>query len=404
MHTSLGLILSNTLAQVIGTATALSFTILGARLLSVTDYGELRYVMTLLPLIMAISLPGFDSIILRMTGLGVAVPLVRVLAVRMLAGCIGSIFIVLVLVMYSERISNALFFLLVVTLVALPFFETATGYRNYLLGCGLTSVGNRLLLRARFGALVILLFLIFLIYVTDVNPLWIYPAWIASTVLATFSSSLRVLIRVFPKNIQWRRFDGYLPMRGAASATLAGLVYTFAFSLDKLGIHSALGPEQLALYSLLIMVPQELAKLLDSNITLFYRDLFLARKGFLLSRVVPYAIFTLFVLFVYILSFYFLSAEIFGASYRYPFTLVALSTLLFFGQSLEYFVAHRTLVIGGANAMFGYSLFNLAATVAAVWIGLSTGQLAMLILTLFVKQLTTASIFGFTIRRSTNAL
>jgi hypothetical protein len=404
MRKNLGFIFRNTIGQVIGTVSALIFTVLAARLLTISDYGELRYVLALLPLAMTITLPGFDSIILRFSGLGVRVPLVRILIVRILAGCIGSVIILFALIVYSGHISNTLFFLLIVTLLALPFFETATGYRNYLLGQGLTRLGNSLLLQARLGALFLFILFVILINCLDINSLWIYPAWMASVIFSTLSSSLRVLLKLRKNNFQWRRFNGRMPVREAFASTLAGLIYTLAFSLDKLGIYSEFGPEQLAFYTLLIMVPQEMAKLVDSNINLFHRTLFFSKKQVIPSRIKSIAVISIIILATYVVAFHQFSAIIFGALYQYPFSIIAFSTLLFFGQSLEYYVIHRTLAVGGANSILAYSLLNLCATLIAVCIGVMFDSLGGLIITMFIKQIVFSVVFSFFMRKFFNVI
>lgn len=404
MSGRVGLIAGNSLAQAVGTASALIFTILGTRLLSVVDYGELRFVMILLPLAMALSLPGFDSVILRATGLRAMVPLARILVTRMLAGCLGSLLIAGALIVFADQIGEALRFLLVATAVLLPLFETATGYRNYLLGKGLRNSGNRLLLQARFGSLALFLAIAAMIQPLGIAALWIYPAWMASTILFTLLSALRVLLKRSRSGFHWRRFGGRLPLSEAVAATLAGVVYTFAFSLDKLGVRTTLGPEQLALYSLLIMVPQELAKMVDSNISLFYRDLFFSRDRPQEKTMARYIGFALLGMAAYVLAFHWLSALIFGPAYHYSIGLVALSSLLFAGQSMEYFIIHRTLAMSGARAMFGYSLCNLFATSLVVWSGLTLGGVVGLILGLVAKQITLPVAFGIIVRKPVNAL
>jgi hypothetical protein len=399
MSGRIGLIASNSFAQAVGTASALLFTVLGTRLLSVADYGELRFVMIVLPLAMALSLPGYDSVILRATGLRARVPLVRILVTRMLAGCLGSLLIVGALIVFADQIGDSLRFLLVTTAMLLPMFETATGYRNYLLGRGLRNSGNRLLLQARLGGLALFLAIAATVQPLGIAALWIYPAWMVTTILFTLLSALRVLLRRNRSGFHWRRFGGRLSLSEAVVVTLAGVVYTFTFTLDKMGVRTIMGPEQLALYSLLIMVPQELAKLVDSNIALFYRDLFFSLYRPQGKTVARYLGFALLGLVAYVLTFHCLSALIFGPAYHYSIGLVALSSLLFVGQSTEYFIIHRMLAMSCARVMFGYSLCNLFATSLVVWVGLTLGGVVGLILGLVVKQITLPVAFGIVVRK-----
>ncbi len=404
MKKRLGLIASNSFNQAIGIISALLLALVGARLLSVAEYGELRYAMTLLPLLMALSLPGLNPVTLRNTGLQAAVPLDRIFLTRLLTGCQGSLLIVAVLLIYVDTISDTLYFLLVATAVLLPLFETTNGYHTYLLGRGLAAAGTRLQLYARLGGLALFLVLIGLIYSLDIHALWIYPAWMVSTIIPTLMVSMRILIRRTQIGFQRRRFFGHIPIGQGVTATLAGLTYTLAYALDKLAIRFDMGAEALALYSILVMIPLELAKLVDSNILVFYRDLFFPRgkiHPFSISRsITPIVL----LLIIYVFAFHWLSALIFGPAYQYPIFMVALSSLLFIGQSLEYFFIHKTLAISGAHVMFGYSLCNLCVTAAAVWGGLAIGGLPGLIIGLFFKQLIMLFTFKIFLKKPVHGL
>ena len=384
------LIGKNMIAQGLGTAGILGFTILATRKLSIADYGELRYVMTLLPLLAALTLPGYDSIILRQANLRRPIPMLPILGIRVAGGLLASIFIFLTLLFLPQAITPSLRFFLISSAVLLPLHEVATGYRNYLIGRGLRNRSLDLVLLTRFLGLGFLGLGIGVISVLQLNWLFLYPIYLLGNILSNFFAFGRVTLKRLRVRVAR---SGPKEIRPALLVTLSGLVYTLGYSIDRLGMHQVLGSEALAFYAVLTMIPLEVARLIDTITPLYYRDLFYrgAHVGrsqiiFLLSVLIALVI-------GYTLSFHFFSAAIFGQAYKYQFHQLILAGMLIATLSVEYFCAHRVFVLGGSVLMLTYSLSSLVAGLVAVAIGLYVGGVESLLIALLIKQLSLPLLF-----------
>ncbi len=392
-QSNLSLVAQNTLAQVVGTLTSLAFTVGGARLLSIEDYGELRYVMALLPLLMVFSMPGFDTVTLRKSSLGERIPLGSIFRQRIMTASIGSFVVLLLMFFLAQKLSATLAFLLLATALLLPLFETGTGYRNYLLGRGLQSQGTLFLLRVRLYGFAIFVSLSLLCLYSGKNMIWIYPAWLIANIIPTLFAFSKVAFRCETFIPHDRSKLGDISTLDGLTTTLAGLIYTLAFSLDKLWIRMELGAEQLAMYALLIMVPLEFGKIVDSSIPLFYRKIIRPIGSVNFVNIGIYVLMMALIMLSYICAFYNFSELIFGEPYRYSMKMVVLSSLIIPSLSLEYAGNHIVFIKQGSRGTFFYSASNLIVTGLIVPIGLMIGGMSGLILLLFLKQLLLPTIF-----------
>ncbi|MDE3059507.1 MAG: hypothetical protein KGJ06_00665 [Pseudomonadota bacterium] len=378
----LRLIVRNTVAHGLNIAVGLAFAIAGARLLPVGEYGDLRYAMTLLPLFMAFSLPGYDSIILRSASLRRRVPLLEIFYVRAGGALLGTMLMIGGVILFRESINPVLRFFLLSIAVLLPFFETGTGYRNYLIGVHLREAGLTRVILARLMSLLMIGVFFLLIYACDLPRRYLLPAYLLAMILPTLIMFFAIALR---QHKMPRRL-AQLQMPGALAATLAGLVYTLAFSLDKLMVRQQLGAAELALYGILVMTPQELSKLFDATVPLFYRTLFYSRQAFDLRRTYKAWLALLPLSAAYVICFHALSAFVFGAAYHYAWWPVIVSGILIASQSFEYLNTHRIFAISGSQALFRYSLFSLTMAMPLLAVGLFLGGMEGLMLGLIVKQ------------------
>lgn len=399
MRQHLSLIGKNILSQGLGTVTSLGFTILAARFLSVHDYGELRYVMTLLPLLAALSLPGYDSIILRQSNLREYIPLLSILIVRIAGGLAGTAVVLAVLLTIPDKISETLRFFLISTALLLPLFEVATGYRNYLIGRGLRQRSLNLVLQARLLGLGLLLLLCVAIFLTQASWLYLYPAYLLSSIIAGFYAFGAVMLRRLR-----RPSRGALHLRAALLITLSGLAYTAGYALDRLGVRHSFGAEGLALYALLTMIPLEVARLIDTITPLYYRTLFFTGARLTQRQLALAAALLAILVTGFTVCFYFLSAFIFGPVYRYDLLPVFLAGLMIATLSVEYFCIHRIFALHGSRYSFAYSLASLAAGALAVAVGLALGRVETLLTALLLKQLLVPLTFISLLRKADHGL
>ena len=366
------------------------FIILSSHLLSAAEFGELRFMMTMLPLLMAFSLPGFDAVILRDSNLGLKIPLFKIFRLRFLCALIGSALLIVLIVFSIDDLSNSLLFFFFVTVLLLPLFETATGYKNFLIGRGLVKQSVNLHFLNRIANIV--LFFVFAagLLFTGVSPFWLYPAFLVSVALPTVIISLQVLLQHDGYRIVFRKQSGKVNLQGAVLASTAGLVFTLVYSFDKLWLRGLGGAEILAAYAVLVMIPQELAKLFDMTVPLFYKKLFFQGQSTAAAKLNPSLLFgavaVLFVL-VYTPFFYLFSPWIFGVFYQFEVSEVFVSGLLFGGQALEFYFGHKIFAGYGARAQLVCSFVNLFFGGMAVVVGFMVGDVYGLIIALFIKQL-----------------
>jgi hypothetical protein len=391
--TNLRVVAKNAISHGLLIAIALVFTIGGTHLLPAEEYGELRYAMTLLPLFMAFSLPDYDRIILRNAHLRKRVPLLEMFYVRAAAGLLGSVLILGVVCALKEQINPVQYFVLLWIGLLLPLFETGTGYRTYLIGTGLRDAGLNRVIQARLLTLILLGASLFLIYAFGVNRVWIFPAYLLSLIVPTLLIFFSVALRQRARPTRPLSSIARLDVRAAAVATCAGMIYTLAFSLDKLLVRQYQGSSALAMYAILIMGPQELSKLFDATLPLFYRKLFFAKKTLELHKQWIAGLLVLAATLAYIVIFYRLSGFVFGARYRYPLHSVILSGIMIGSASFEYLNTHRVFAILGPRQFLQYAVVNLIANALMLPAALAAGGIDGLMIGLIVKQLLTPTLF-----------
>ncbi len=387
----ISLLLNAGFAHLLGMIIGFSFSLACARLMPAADFGELRYAMTWLPLLTVFSLPGFDSIILRNTSARISPPLLRILLLRMLGGAIGAATLVALLFLgYLPQHQPALFFFICMA-IALPLFEVGTGYKNYLISTRLRKKGLRLFAQARILTLALLLLTYAIIYSDLINADWVFPAYLAALIIPTFSICLYLALKQDKRGriLRGRLAHGHEALMTSA----AGLVGTLAFSLDKLMVRHDLGAEELAYYSILIMIPQEMARLIDAIFPLFYRRLFLTRQA---GPRVPLLLILgiLLVLYaVYVGGFYTISPLLFGKFYTYPVPLVMTAALLAATGAVEYYANHKIFAILGGRMLALYMALGAALCYSLYTLVLPLAGLIGVMAALMLKHLLLSSIF-----------
>lgn len=386
------LIAKNIGTQGLSSILALGVTIVSTRQLSTSDFGELRFIMTILPLMMACSLPGYDSIILRNTSLRKKTPLWKIFKVRFTSALVGSFVILLAVALLGPEIGETLLFLLITTIFLLPLFETATGYRNFLIGRGLRQQSLNLAIQARLMSLILFSCAVWAILNLQFQALWLYPAYLLSIIFPTIIVFLLVIFPYRDGSFQLREQNGCADIKPAFVTTVAGMLFTFVYLLDKILLRTIEGSESLAYYAILVMIPQEIAKLLDSTIPLYYRKLFFNNSTS--TTIFSHCRVAVFLLILggmlvtsYTFVFYFFSAAVFGEQYNFSFGHVLLAGLMILSQSLEFFFNHKIFATFGSNGQMTCAVCNLFFSAAVISIGLLLGGTLGLILALMAKHL-----------------
>jgi O-antigen/teichoic acid export membrane protein len=374
----------NLLSHGVSAVLAFGFAFASARLLSVGDNGELRYAMTLLPLLMTCTLPGFDSLILRQSAAGRPLALRQVLWIRMSGGLIGAGGVALVIFTFPHGWSPTLLFFMLCTALALPFFETGTGFRNFLVATYQTRAGIRAFFQARAWTLGLLGLGVILLGLLHAPWIWIYPVYLLAMSLPMLMIGLRIALR---QRMGSRVQKPWYSLGSAAMITGASLVYTYTFSLDKLIVHGG-GATVLARYGVLLMIPLELARLIDASLPLFYKSKFMRADAAIVSWrkwLIPGAGLCV-SYFVYVAAFHTGSSLVFGPDYQYSWTEVMMAGLVGVGQGFDYVGKQSLLARWAARGLSLHAAFSLGFALLLFPWAFSVGGTEALMLAILGKQ------------------
>ncbi|GLO59658.1 hypothetical protein MACH09_01660 [Vibrio sp. MACH09] len=365
--------------QVVNASISLFMMYYSARLLSPEDFGNMRYVMSIIPILMALTLPTYDGIVLSSAPNRKKISLKSVTLVRMFGGLVGSLLLIFYSVYFNS--DHSLDFYLFSVVIFLPFFDTCTSYKNYLISIRLKIQALSLFLYNKLASLVIFLALSIFIYVFSIDPLWVFPLYLFSISFPTVFINLAILRRAFNKN----NFKD-LQVSDAIKTTFASCIATFAFSLDKILIHSNLGAEKLALYAILIMFPLEIARMIDAFFPLFYRKLIssdINKNKFLLPKLLA-IIFIISLL--YVVFSYPLLPLVFGEYYTYDIIVVFFSSLMIVSGSLEYYCIQKFYALSKTSLYILYSFVSLVMVYLILKVALMLDDYSYVILGLFARQ------------------
>lgn len=383
------LVFASGLSQILGAFHALLFTYLATNSLSPSEFGDVRYIMSILPILMLFSLPSYDGVILRSIVKKIRLSLFNVTIARVLGGILGSIVLVVYLCANND-LSPELIFLMSCLVLLLPFFETTTGFRNYLIGLRLKSQAVKLLTINKILSIFFLMIAYWSLMLLEVNFLWIFPFYILSLIV--------------PNLISWSSFCHNLStkssintnsiyLKSAIVTTFASGLGTLAFSLDKILIKNNLGSEKLAYYSILVMVPLELAKLVDSLIPIFYRRIMSSPKQIAKSKVIAIVFFCFSSLFLLACFLFFVYPLFFGDFYTYSFFDVLCACFFIISGGVEFYFVHKTYYLGYNRALLLYSFVSVIITFAMLGFLFDFESILLIVVCLFTRQLIQPLIF-----------
>jgi len=371
-------------AQFLGAAIAFSFTFISVKILEPSVYGDMRYVMAILPLFMIGTLPTYDSIILRNTSKKIKTSLYPTSLVRFVGGGVVSLTI-LISLPYLELSSDVLFFLIVVA-IFLPFFDTSTGFKNYLIGARLKKQAIYLYARNRLISLLLLCLFSSLIIFINLDERLILPSYLLAIIIPSFVVFF-IVAKKQNKIFIRKKLKTKLYLKSAFLTTVGGGLGTLSFSLDKLLIHQSLGAEKLALYAILTMVPLELANLVDSIFPIFYRKLILSdNKIKNENKIISIFIILLLLSFYSVISL-FLYPFVFDSFYTFDIILLFVSSLLIISGSYEYYFIHKIYARGQNNLFIIYSAISVVFSYVFINLSLEMNSLVYVLLAVFIRQI-----------------
>lgn len=315
----------------------LLFTFLAARLLSPQMFGELRYVLLLLPFLMVATLPSFDVLVLRECSARSKVNLQAVVRKRMQFGFFGAVIFSIILFSSKDYISKSIYQCLWLAILLLPFYEVTTTYRNYLIGKRLKHRALAIQLRNKIMSIALILICTYFYQQLTPSPASFFLIFLIVTTLPNVVTNLSLRRREDKREYRHVNLDTSLT-REAIVTSLASSIWIISYSLDRLIVERQLGVEQLAYYSILIMIPLMIAQLVDSLIMVFYREIFLSNWKKLNFKNIFFLIISAFIFItIYAQVVHLVYPFIFGEFYSYSLSLCALSGLLIISGSIELF-------------------------------------------------------------------
>lgn len=384
------------IAQAITAAFGLIFTVITARMLSPENFGDLRYLMIILPIIMVSTLPTFDNIILREAASGKKVNLLNILRVRQIFGCFGAIFFMFIGIIFLPNFNRELMVGFFASLILLPFYETMTGYKNYLIGVGLKNQALNILIRNKIISIVLVLISIFWYSQIGVTAYGLFIIFMISNTLPNIITFFGLRLKSRGSYLGATTKTKYI--KEAIITSSASWVWLISYSFDKFYIEKKLGSESLAFYSILLLIPIILTQLIDALIPFYYRNIFYSKKPIISFKSSMYVFIALiFILIPYVIFSYIFYPIIFGSFYTYSLISLIISGMIIISGSLEFLFFHYLYKEKKDYQLFLYNMISLASLYIA-FTSYTNIDLNIILIIISAKQLLLPSLFYLTIK------
>ncbi|QUM79391.1 hypothetical protein HWV01_03255 [Moritella sp. 5] len=363
MHKLFGI---NILTSICSVSISLGFTLFCSRFYSIEEFGDLRYVMTLIPLVVIASLPGFDSVVLKAGFDKSRIKLVDIVKVKFTSSAFICA-VIYCLIEYGYGGDKQYFIVLQYVLLLIPLYELFSSYKNYLIGRGFSRQAASAYFTSKIASVLLFYILLLVVFLFDLEYIYVIPSFLISLIVPQTVIYFRILrLKIFL--LDWKSVPSRTLLLSGASSTVAGAFTTLAFSIDKLMVFQFMGAQYLALYSILIMVPQEIAKLIDSFIPYIYKSLEKYKIDKLDKRVVFIFLSICMFIPVYIFTFSNLSGFVFGKEFVYGYVDISLSTILIMTQSVEFYFTQKIYLNRGAKLFIYHSLVNNVITFSLMYL------------------------------------
>ena len=371
-------------------AHGLLFTFLATRFLDPETFGSLRYVMVLLPFFMLATLPSYDNLILRESSSGALLNLRQIWWTRGIFGLFTAITFGLIVLCIRGRFAADILQGLVLIIFLLPFYETTTGYKNYLIGVGLQKQILNIQVRNKLISIAILGVGILLVNFLEPTLFSFLLVFMLATTIPNFCSHA-ILVFCRPSSaLKTRKIFA----REAILTSFASGVWIASYSLDKIIVAEELGAEALAYYSILMLIPLMTAQLIDGLIPFYYKKFFFGEAQFVnLQVVMVTSVLFLLVIGGYGFLAYTLYSYLFGDFYTYTLTLALFSGVVMATGSIEFFFIHYLYKGKKSRQILAYNLMSLVIVYIALVFVVPSLNYVTVISVMGLKQLALPLIF-----------
>jgi O-antigen/teichoic acid export membrane protein len=373
--------------QVLTAIQGLLFTFLAARLLSPEMFGELRYVLVLLPFLMVSTLPTFDILVLREAASASKINLQDIVKKRGQFGFFGALFFAFILFFTKDNFTSEVFQSLCIVLLILPFYETTTSFRNFLVGKGLRDRALTIQLRNRILSIVLILLGVFIYMQLAPSVAGFLFIFLVCTTFPNIITNFSLKLREESRESKYLKTSDSL-VKEAVFTSLASVIWIASYSFDKLIIERQLGVESLAFYSILVMIPLMIAQLVDGLIMLYYKKIFLSKVSiFTIKNIVSVVFLFSIVICAYGYFVHIFYPSIFGDFYSYTLSLALLSGVLILTGSIELLLIQYLYKEKKPSLIMGYNCSSILVLFVTLTLMLKDLNLHSILLVLGIKQI-----------------
>lgn len=240
------------LGQLVTSASAFTVTIVLANTLDPSEYGEYRYVLSLLVILSLTTLPGMYTALTRATSLGIKGQLASVVYTQIRWGILGSLLSLILSIYYwqNDNLHISISFMIIAVLV--PFYGAFLSYYFYLQG---KQHFNKASLFQILSKIVLLTSLITVAYLQP-SAVYLVVTYILAVTLTHFFGywmTIRSYREVRQPAIDTINYGKYLSLWFTPNlvAGYIGLLATWYY----------LGSEEAAIFAVIMIAPQELQRL-----------------------------------------------------------------------------------------------------------------------------------------------
>lgn len=364
----------------------LLFTFLAARILSPEMFGELRYVLVLLPFLMISTLPTFDNLVLRETASGSKINLQDIVTKRVKFGFFGALFFAVILFFSKDNFTIEIVQSLCIVLLILPFYETTTTFRNFLYGRGLQDRALTIQIRNRIFSIILILVGVSIFIQLSPSVAGFLLIFLVCTTLPNIITNFGLKRRERSREKKYSKTSDSLT-KEAVFTSLVSIIWMASYSFDRLIIEKELGAESLAFYAILVMIPLMTAQLVDALIMLYFKRIFLNKVSiFTVKNIVFMILLFTVVIIAYGLFVHCLYPFIFGSFYNYSLPLALLSGILIFTGSIELLLIQYLYKQKKSGLILGYNCSSILVLFVALTIVVKDLDIYSVILALGTKQ------------------
>ncbi len=244
------------LNQVIGSASSAIVTIMLANMLSKEYFGQYRFVLSIISILVVFILPGINTAVMRSVARGNKVDLPKAVKIEICWGVLGSAIALCIAAYYFWNNDFILSFALILTALFLPFLEPFSIYSAYYKGkqnfrtATIYESGSRLFQAAA---------LILVAFITK-DILAIIGAFFVSQIISRLFFYVKTLkdekFEVSGGNIDKKQFDETI--KYGKMLTTTQLSDAIVGNIDKLIVWYFLGAEILAIYYIALTIPNNI--------------------------------------------------------------------------------------------------------------------------------------------------